>query len=310
MKNNLFQWIFSIEGLIPSQVKLKRKVWLKKGELLLKNKNGKLIAYILGDDKNGFNSEKKITPYLWMSCLISNNTPALESKGGVSISSKDELGTKPILSMSISTSLPQESISKIETYAHKYLGFIGKLHEKYISIIAENEFLAMSLEYFYEAERKFIYSNEGFISAVISMEALFNEGPSDIKYKLSHRAGFLLGLSGIESMEAFEKLKDFYNKRSKLVHGGGNLKYDPDRHLVSRYARRAIISFLILLKNKERRKQKVKDRKIKSRFKDIQIYSKLDTSTFDYLNETKWKYEEKDKIGKYKLEITNDDFTY
>ena len=53
-----------------------------------------------------------------------------------------------------------------------------------------------------------------------------------------------------------------------------------------------------------------KDSKIKSRFKDIQIYSKLDTSTFDYLNETKWKYEEKDKIGKYKLEITNDDFTY
>jgi hypothetical protein len=94
------------------------------------------------------------------------------------------------------------------------------------------------------------------------MEALFNEGPSDIKYKLSHRAAFLLGLSGLDSLKAFEKLKVFYNNRNKLVHGGGNLKHDPDRYLISMYTRRALIIFMILLKNNNRRSKSVKKRKI------------------------------------------------
>jgi hypothetical protein len=262
MKNSLFQWNFVIDGLIPSQVQLKRKVWLRKGELLLEKKKGKLIAYLLGDDKDSFKNKEKIIPYLWMSCLISNNAPDLEGGGGVSISSKDELGTQPVVSSSISIALPEEAVREIEKYAHKFLGFIGKLHDKYIDIVTENEFLAISLEYFYDAEKKFVYSNEGFISAVISLEALFNEGPTDIAYKLSHRAGFLLGLTDIEPVGAFEKLKDFYNKRSKLVHGGKALQYDPDRYLVSRYTRRAIVIFLILLKNEQRRKQKNQERKI------------------------------------------------
>ena len=94
------------------------------------------------------------------------------------------------------------------------------------------------------------------------MEALFNEGPSDIKYKLSHRAAFLLGLCDINPIEAFEKLKDIYNKRSKLVHGGGNLYHNPDTSSFSKYTRRSIIIFMILLKNEERRKISRKKRKI------------------------------------------------
>ena len=265
MKNQLYQWNFVIKGLIPHQVKLKRKVWLKKGELLLEKKGDKLHAYLLGDDTDTFHDEEeRITPYLRISSLISNNASDLEGGGGVGINSKDELGTEPSFSVSISTStcIPDEAVADIENYAHKFIGFIGKLHDKYIDVVSENEFIEISLDYFYEAEKKFVYSNEGFINAVISMEALFNEGPSDIKYKLSHRAAFLLGLCDIEPIEAFEKLKDFYNKRSKLVHGGGTLSHDPDRCLVSKYTRRSIIIFLILLKNEERRKVSRKKRKI------------------------------------------------
>ncbi|MBA3017814.1 hypothetical protein KKG29_05940 [Patescibacteria group bacterium] len=279
MKNQLFQWNFVIKGLIPHQVKLKRKVWLKKGELLLEKKGDKLYAYLLGDDTDTFHNEERITPYLWISSLISNNAPDLEGGGGVGINSKDELGTKPFYSTSISTSIPDEAVADIENYAHKFIGFIGKLHDKYIDVVSENEFIKIALDYFYEAEKKFVYSNEGFISAVISMEALFNEGPSDIKYKLSHRAAFLLGLCDIDPIEAFEKLKDFYNKRSKLVHGGGTLPHDPDRYLVSKYTRRSIIIFLILLKNEERRKVSRKKRK-------IEILKEID---YAMLNEDKLK---------------------
>jgi len=90
---------------------------------------------------------------------------------------------------------------------------------------------------------------------------LFNEAPSDIKYKLSHRASFILGVSGLDPIEAFEKLKEFYNSRSKLVHGGGELKYDPDTYLVSRYTRKCLITFLVLLRNPKRRDLGAKKRK-------------------------------------------------
>lgn len=211
---------------------------------------------------------------MWVSCLVSSNAPNLEECGGASIESKEELGTKPVYSMPISISLPEEAIGNIEKHAHKFLRFIGKLHDKYILVISENEFIKIALDYFYEAEKKFVYSNEGFISAVISMEALFNEGPTDIKYKLSHRAAFLLSLCEIDPIEAFEKLKDTYNKRSKLVHGKGSLPHDPDRYLVSKYTRKSIIIFLILLNSEERRKIGKDDRKI-SLLKEID-YAMLD----------------------------------
>lgn len=254
MKNQLFQWNFVIKRLIPDEVKLKRKVWLKRGELLLDKKGDELHAYLLGDDTNLFQNDKRITPYLRISCLVSNNAPDLEGGSGTGISSKEELGTTPKFSISVSDSavVPEEAIADMENYAHKFIEFIGKLHDKYISVVSENEFIGIALDYFYEAQKQFVYNNEGFISAMISMEALFNEGPTDIKYKLAHRAAFLLGLCDIDSIEAFEKLKDFYDKRSTLVHGGGTIPYDPDRYLVSTYTRRSIIIFLILLKNDER----------------------------------------------------------
>jgi hypothetical protein len=254
VSNQLFQWNFVSRKLIPDQVKLKRKVWLKRDELLLDKKGNDLHAYLLGNDTDGFLVDKKITPYLQISCLVSNNAPDLEGGSGTGISSKEELGTKPVLSASVSVSLPEEAIADIENYAYKFIRFIGKLHDKYIDVVSENDFIEIALDYFYEAQKKNVYSNEGFISAVISMEALFTESPTDIKYKLAHRAAFLLGLCNIDPIEAFEKLKDFYDNRSKLVHGGGTIPDDPDRYRVSKYTRRSIIIFLILLKNEERRK--------------------------------------------------------
>lgn len=260
MKKKLYQWNYEIEGLIPEQVRLKRKFWLKKDEILLEKKNEKLFAYVLGkEDDRG---EQRVIPYLWMSCLISSNAPELIGGSGASLSSPEELGTVPLIKATISVSLPDVAVVDIEKYTPKFLRFIGNLHDKYIDVVRENDFLAIALDYFYEADKKFVYNNEGFISAMISLEALFNEGPTDIKYKLSHRAAFLLGLSGLDYIEAFEKLKVFYNNRNKLVHGGGNLKQDPDRYLVSVYTRRALIIFMILLKNNNRRRKSVKKRKI------------------------------------------------
>ena len=70
---SLYQWNFVISGLIPKQVKLKRKIWLKKGELLLDKKGDDLHVYLLGNEDSKTCDETKITPYLWITSLITNN---------------------------------------------------------------------------------------------------------------------------------------------------------------------------------------------------------------------------------------------
>jgi hypothetical protein len=174
MKNQLYQSNFIIKGLIPDQVKLKRKVWLKKGELLLEKKSDELHAYLLGDNTHALNTEEQIASYLKFTCLVSNKAPDLEGGSRISLNSKDELGKKPTVHFTMRSVLPEEAISDIEKYAHKFIVFIGKLHDKYTNVVYENEFIGIAMDYFYEAEKKFVYSNEGFISSVISMEALLN----------------------------------------------------------------------------------------------------------------------------------------
>lgn len=131
---------------------------------------------------------------------------------------------------------------------------------------------------------------------MISLESLFNEGHSDITYKISHRAGFLLGLCDIDSVKAFEKLKTFYNHRSQLVHGNGATAHDPDRYLVSHYTRKAIIIFLILLNNSER--QSIGKNKRKK-----EILKEIDYAMFDGNRRKSLKQEIKKGMNDFKLKI-------
>lgn len=62
------------------------------------------------------------------------------------------------------------------------------------------------------------------MDAIIALEALLNEGPTDLKYKIAARAAFLLNLTGIEGFlnitNNFDTLKEYYDMRSEVVHGG------------------------------------------------------------------------------------------
>jgi len=294
MGKKLFQWNYEIEGLIPKQVRLRRKFWLVKNEILLEKKEDELNAYILGDEDD--RGERRLEPYLWISCLITHKTPELSSGGGVSITSPEKLGTERRLYVSIETHLPDAAVSEIEPYVPKFLRFIGTLHDKYIDVVKENSFLTIALEYFYEAEKKSVSNNEGFISAIICLEALFNDGSFDIKYKLALRAAFLLGLSGFDSLEVFEKLKKLYNIRSTLLHGSGEMKYESDIHLVSRYCRRALMIFMILLKNSGRRN-------ISSRKRKSEILKEIDYAMIDNRRMKSLKSEISKELKNFQLNI-------
>ena len=200
--------------------------------------------------------DKDIESYLWFSSMISNNVPVLEGRQRVELNSKDEFGKIEGITMKISiiSYFPDEAIEKIEEHAPKFIDFIRKLYNKYISVVNENKFIEIALNYFYDAQKKFNHnSNDGFISTMISLEALFNESPTNIKYKLSHRAAFLLGLCDEDPIEIFKKLKKIYDTRSNLVHGGKTPQDDLYIYLASTYTRRLLIIFLILLNNEKRK---------------------------------------------------------
>lgn len=199
-----------------------------------------------------------------MSCLISSNVPTLEGGGGFSLNSLEEFGRSPkykILTGRFRQNIPETLALEAGNHAHKFIEFIGKLHNKYIHIVNENSFIGLALNFFYEAEKQSVYTNEGFISTSICMESLFNEGQSDINYKLAQRASLLLGLCGINPVEANEYLKLLYKIRSKVVHGAATIPNDSNGHQFSEYARISIIAFLILLSNNKRTSIKKAERK-------------------------------------------------
>jgi hypothetical protein len=97
-----------------------------------------------------------------------------------------------------------------------------------------------------------------FVSTISSLESLFNEAPSDIKYKLQLRCSFLLGLIGndvlqtkdqdlTDELKIFEDLKDSYNARNDLLHGVGFRKVQKiNIQKIIHYAKRSIICFYVL----------------------------------------------------------------
>jgi hypothetical protein len=83
---------------------------------------------------------------------------------------------------------------------------------------------------------------------VIGLEALFNDGPQDIGYKLAIRAALLLSsLRKQDNDDLFKSLKDVYGKRINIVHG---IKREVvtwgDYHLARQYLRDSLKSCLAL----------------------------------------------------------------
>lgn len=261
MDNEMYQWTYVVEGLLPEAIKLKRKIWLKKGEVLLEKKDEKLFVYILGGRHGSIECGELLEKYLQFSALVSSNHTSIKPGPGQELIEGEKMGKKMFFTLRLKEFLQDDAIEAIEPYAPKFIRFIGNLHDRYVEVVAENDFLAISLDYFYQSRSGSMYSDSALIGSVVSLEALFNEGPNDIKYKLALRASALLGMLGSDPIELFEQLQNIYKVRSNLVHGvGGSVPSELVSDLPN-INRRVISVFLILLSNEERRAIGKKKRK-------------------------------------------------
>ena len=86
---------------------------------------------------------------------------------------------------------------------------------------------------------------------MVCLEALLNEEPNNINFKLSMRGGdLILGLSGFDTSKTFSRLKELYNLRSRIVHGSRKRPKVEDILELIVYARRCLLSFYILCFNR------------------------------------------------------------
>lgn len=263
----------------------------------MEKKGEQLNAFLLGDDYNLNHEDNEVVRYLSMSCLISHNSPDLIRKGVCSLRSVKEFGKKSPISINVSKYIPHGAIPEIEKYAPEFIRTIKKVCDKYVGVVESNGFLSMALDYFYDGRKKG-YEDEGFMSTMISLESLLNEGTSDIKYKISCRLALLLGLCGLDYIEVFENTKKIYNYRSKLVHGDWSKKNDSDIYLVWDYVRRAIIAIMIFLKN-ESRQNLLNNRKAK-------ILEEIDRAILDEKRRKILEREIKIGLKDFKLKIPRD----
>ncbi|RLC35788.1 hypothetical protein DRH29_05765 [candidate division Kazan bacterium] len=127
-----------------------------------------------------------------------------------------EEGGIPKSFMRTSTSLP---LSR-ELY-HLEDSEIPKLHKflKEFTLPFQKDFLRLAFENFeesYHVTKRYL----AFLSLMIGLEALFNPGGGETRYRVSRNVAVLLGRNREDSKAIFENVKKLYDKRSKVIHSG------------------------------------------------------------------------------------------
>ena len=94
--------------------------------------------------------------------------------------------------------------------------------------------------------------NLSFLALMISLEALFNPGGQELRYRISRNTAVLLGKKDEDSKNIFHEIKKLYDKRSSIVHTGeSNIINKKDLLKLRYYVRESIKEINKIDKNKD-----------------------------------------------------------
>jgi hypothetical protein len=157
--------------------------------------------------------------------LVSGFSIHSTSSGSNGIQSRDDLGKPPVLSgtLRLETIYPKERLEQLQRELmdkwERTRVLWTKMHERLQE--KNGQFLRIALFYHYQSGlAPAVPLEEAFVDAAIGLEALYNESPQDIGYKLALRGALVLSCLG-EKVNHFETLKGLYNLRNNVVHGKG-----------------------------------------------------------------------------------------
>lgn len=113
-------------------------------------------------------------------------------------------------------------------------------------ILTKHKYINFALENFSESYRV-AHAYLAFVSLMMSMEALFNDGKYELRNKVSRGCAVLLGKTIKSSRKIFSDLKKLYDLRSTLVHTGDTTKIDVEDLLLLRsYVRQSLLRVIEL----------------------------------------------------------------
>jgi Apea-like HEPN len=228
-------------------------------DILLKQIDEETCIFILHDKGSIYigeredNSAEKALTYFGLLSLVSVFLPKVEGVSTIRIRDPKSLGNN-VHKQSVQGSLtiPQNRKDAAQKAKEEYKLFLDstkRLIDKYGRLNNRLPFLRISSEYCYRARINQDVVGGSFVDAMVCLEALLNEEPNNIKFKLSMRGAFILGLNGFDTSNAFSRLKELYNLRSSIVHGSKKRPKVEDTLELIVYARRCLISFYILCFN-------------------------------------------------------------
>jgi hypothetical protein len=224
MSSELWEAKFVIANLFMPNLELQEeKMWLEENEVLLRRYNNDVIVFVKVEDHNKFEAENKIVSYLRLCSLLTTYAPKIDGGTFHLLESNNDFGKDTtILSVqSLGRRYTEEQKNKIKPHFTNFLKKSYALHKKYSQLYSICPFLELANEYFYRSRLNRGYESESFIDAAISLEALYNEEPSDIRYKIAMRSAYVLGCIGYDSSEIFRNVTELYNIRNNIVHGKG-----------------------------------------------------------------------------------------
>jgi hypothetical protein len=213
------------------------------------------IAVESEDPLSDKHSEETIIDIATIYSLATGHSFRLHSGGAHGLKSLEELGRGPRGSIHL-TAEPLYSKEQLERHSARLVAGWEKTRDVWIKVkqvLDDRQFLRRSLFYYYRSHLVPMESYErdldaAFVDAVIGLEALFNDGPQDIGYKLAVRAALLLSCFGKQdNKEVFNSIRELYGKRIKLVHGiEREVVTWSEYHLIREYLRDCLRSCLAL----------------------------------------------------------------
>lgn len=199
--------------------------------------------------KNEEDAEQTISQIANIYALVSGFSTHFEHAGSIQIQSRDDLGKSICpLTVSISVQYSQPQLQVHQSNLVKGWQQTKQLWDMLQSRLRDTkgQFLRVALFYHYRSGLPpAIPFEEAFVDAAIGLEALFNESPQDIGYKLATRGALILSCSG-EKENYFQTLKGLYNKRNDIVHGKGAKIQTSDYEKIRTLLRKSLRSFLAL----------------------------------------------------------------
>jgi hypothetical protein len=261
---------FIINGINIQKDQLQNnEFWLVDNELILKTVGNELSAFVVSkeevrrskedDDGKKKNlakvrkrleegAKEKILQYVSLCALLTNKTPTLRPSGSREISSINNVGKAPFsversIVIEPGLTLTKSFLDESKTLYHE----IDVLHKNFSALNNANKFYYNASVFTFNELELGKFDSRRFIDAVVCLECLFNEHPSDLLYKICMRTAFLLGFIGYNRKDVFDKAKKLYKLRNDIVHGAGEITPTlDDLKMILDYAKKSLICCYIL----------------------------------------------------------------